>query len=354
MSNTLSRSSLCRSLILGVLAAIVSLAVTGVRICAVEPQASGSIETGVLTRKIEGLILDPDGKPAADATVVAWIAYAEKKSRSVLRSDQSGNFSYSFPDGPGVIHFIAYKEGLAPGFRQQPIEMLHQGDRRDGKLGRISRFTAIVVDNEGKPFRDSKIRVEGVAHVSSKTDGSQTTISSSYDWIRREILAGSPLEGLLETTTNADGSFVFTMLEEDCGLMLGAVSADGRGFRIRSRRHSTNSVHRGIEQEGFVIAEAGEKAELVAIPEARVSGRVVTSLPGVRVAGLKVSFQSPHVYPGMTNVSPEHVLTDADGRFSFTGLNEGSVNIFVGERAKRIGPIGQPRTFFLHPVRPHA
>jgi hypothetical protein len=31
----------------------------------------------------------------------------------------------------------------------------------------------------------------------------------------------------------------------------------------------------------------------------------------------------------MTNVSPEHVLTDADGRFQFNGLNEGSVNVFV-------------------------
>ena len=47
------------------------------------------------------------------------------------------------------------------------------------------------------------------------------------------------------------------------------------------------------------------------------------------MAGLKVSFQTPHVYPGMTNVSPEYVSTDADGRFQFNGLNEGSVNVFV-------------------------
>ncbi len=100
-------------------------------------------------------------------------------------------------------------------------------------------------------------------------------------------------------------------------------------FPDQVQRKPTDSVRRGVEQEGFIFAATGEKAELVTIPEARVSGRVVTSLPGVRVAGLKASFQTPHVYPGMTNVAPEHVLTDADGRFQFIGLNEGSVNVFV-------------------------
>jgi beta-lactamase regulating signal transducer with metallopeptidase domain len=328
MSNRLVRSSLWRSLILGVIAAIVSLAVTGVRIGAVEPQASGSSQRAP-SQKIEGLILDPDGKPAADATVVAWIAGAEKANRSVLRTGESGSFTYSFPGGPGVIHFLAYKEGFSPSFRQQAIETLKAADRLVGTLGRSGRFTAIVVDGAGRPLREAKIRVEGVAHVSSRTDGTTTTIGSSYDWIRREMLAGSPLEGFLETTTGADGSFVFTTLEQECGLMLGAISTDGRGLRIRSKRNPTDSIRRGVEQEGFIFAATGEKPELVAIPEARILGRVVTSLPGVRVSGLKASFQTPHVYPVMTNVSPEHVLTDADGRFHFDGLNEGSVNVFV-------------------------
>ena len=84
MSNTLSRSSMGRSLILGVLAAIVSLVVTGVRIRAVEPPCAGlsvsipedraSFEMPVITVEtdptIRGKVVDADGQPVAGATIL--------------------------------------------------------------------------------------------------------------------------------------------------------------------------------------------------------------------------------------------------------------------------------------------
>ncbi len=169
--NTLSGRSGRRSLFLGGLAVAAALGVTGMRVREIEPAArrqdaaragADSIGSRAPARKIEGLIRDPDGKPVAGAIVVAWIAGADKTSRAVIHTDREGNFTYSFPDGPGVVHFLAYKEGLSPSFRQEAIETLKTADRLVGTLGRSGRFSAIVVDGEGRPLREAKIRVEGV------------------------------------------------------------------------------------------------------------------------------------------------------------------------------------------------
>jgi protocatechuate 3,4-dioxygenase beta subunit len=82
---------------------------------------------------------------------------------------------------------------------------------------------------------------------------------------------------------------------------------------------------------GFVSAPPGETARLVAIPAARVSGRVVTKLPGVSVSGLGAYYQSSRssgTYRPTTNSEAE-VRTDAEGRFTFDGLGEGAINVVI-------------------------
>ena len=55
---------------------------------------------------------------------------------------------------------------------------------------------------------------------------------------------------------------------------------------------------------------------VVLVPEARLSGRVVSEVPGVAVSGLSVQ-----IWTG----SLDEVTTDAEGRFEARGLKAGRV-----------------------------
>ena len=85
----------------------------------------------------------------------------------------------------------------------------------------------------------------------------------------------------------------------------------------------TTDVHRNFEA-GYVTGSAKAPARLTLVPEARIAGRVVTRLPGVSTAGLKIGLQN-------TNQSQSfwrETRTDADGRFEMHGLPEGAGNLF--------------------------
>ena len=96
----------------------------------------------VSARRIEGLILDPDSKPVAGAIVVAAIAGTGKANHRVLRADSSGSFTWSIIEGQGWLdfgqewlYFVAYKEGLSPGFWDRPMAAIRTGERLELKLG---------------------------------------------------------------------------------------------------------------------------------------------------------------------------------------------------------------------------
>jgi hypothetical protein len=83
---------------------------------------------------------------------------------------------------------------------------------------------------------------------------------------------------------------------------------------------------------GLVAAPPGKAMQLVAYPAARVQGRIVTKLPGVSVSGVKVWFggSRPHDDdPPYTSNSGGITRTDADGRFTFDGLADGTINIYT-------------------------
>jgi uncharacterized GH25 family protein len=338
MPRNVSQTCDFRALLLGSFIAAGQLGVVGgwVRAIAVQvnqeskaPATTVSNPTTASPGRIEGRIFEPDGKPVAGAFVVVVFGRTGKSNHQVLRTESSGSFTYSIPAREEWLYFVAHKDGFSPAFWDRPIAAGRAGDPLERKLGTSGPFSARLVNSAGKPIVGAKIRVEGLAHVSQTKDGDRTYVTTWYDRVRREILAGSPLERLFEATTDTDGSFDFAALERESALMLGATSVDGHKFRIRTKIAANESTRRGLEEEGFVTAAPGEKATLAAVPEALVAGRVVTKLPGVSVAGLTASFQTTTAYRAMTSFAANNVLTDTQGRFSFEGLNDGSVNVFV-------------------------
>ena len=162
--------------------------------------------------------------------------------------------------------------------------------------------------------------------------GGGSTVSTSFMHVRREIIDDSPLETIFETVTNPDGSFTLEAVGPESWLRLGVTAADGKAMRVKAEQDATNGISAMLTESGFVEATPDKRVRLVAIPAARVKGRVATKLPGMRVAELTVSYQGSRAPGGgnhIANLGAQNIPVGDDGRFVLDGLNEGTINVFV-------------------------
>ena len=238
MLRTLSQRSARRSLILGSLAVAVALGLTGVRVRAVETQVKQEKNAAVTTqskaapkrsRKIEGVILDPDGKPVIGATVVGGIDETGNRNHQVFQTDQNGRFEWSIPERPVLIYFVAYKKGFSPAFWVEWMTTDLRGDHVESKLGKPQAYAAVLVDNQGSPIPGANVQVEMI-------DWASESGSMSFFYVRRDVLGGSPVEGLFTATTALDGSFVLSELGPVSGVKLAVTTGDGRRFVVRPEK----------------------------------------------------------------------------------------------------------------------
>ena len=164
-------------------------------------------------------------------------------------------------------------------------------------------------------------------------------MGAGFTYFRRAVLEGCPLERLFVTKTDGHGAFSFDCLPPDAWPRLAVTTADGRHHRVRTS-HAGNEPNGGMMEEmGFVPMPGGHASRLVVYPAARVQGRVVTRLPGVSVSGLKVMYQSSRPRQDRPSHDPNFgatVITDAEGRFVFDDLNEGTINVFVMEPGENV------------------
>jgi hypothetical protein len=356
MLSTLSRPSAGRSVLLGSLAVATALVLSGLRVRAgsdatTEPQERTEAATErpkraepptpptppapVVAQQVpgefQGVVLDSGGHPVPGATIVAGCADTGRSGHQVITTDAQGRFTWRLPSGTEQFCLVAHKDGFAPSSLSAPASALVDPHDLKLRLGPPTPFAAVLVDRDGRPVAGATVRVEMIAHASEQKDGERTSISVGFTPIRREVIGGSPVEGLFVTTTDASGAFSFRAIGPGSGLELGVTAADGRALRVQARSGVAGLTRRTMEDQGFVTAPPGETARLVAVPAARVAGRVVTKLPGVRVSGLMANFQESHppgAYRAASNFGVQ-VQTDADGRFTFDGLNEGTINVFV-------------------------
>jgi hypothetical protein len=265
----------------------------------VEPDHSGSLA---------GVVRDSEGSPVAGATVVAG-AFTDQPNHRVAVTGADGRFAFQSKQGDGKLAYVlAYKEGLAPASKF--LSGGANGSPSDDTVitpAKAERFVGAVRDRGGAPIARATVRIRYMRGPKGRDDRNP---------IFENVLEGTSLESLFRTTTDEQGGFRFPAVPPPHRVVL-AVSANGMG--------ELSSEVPGDYEAGYISGTAARPARLTMEPEARIKGRVVTELPGVGVAGLKVALQS-------TNDSARFwrtTRTDAAGRFELRGLPEGGGNIFL-------------------------
>ena len=162
--------------------------------------------------------------------------------------------------------------------------------------GTIEPFSAVLFDEAGHPVADARVRIQMFAHSSTspRDSSGRRTTSTSYNYVRREVIDGSPLENLFETTTDPNGAFTLSASRSNTWLKLDAIDGarcrDARSGGQRGPGHRRDK-HGRIRFRRLRLREKQLTSSRFLV---RVAGRVTTKLPGVRVEGLGVLYQDSH------------------------------------------------------------
>lgn len=257
---------------------------------------------------VAGIVRDETGRPVIGATVIAG-AFTMTHNHVVGATGADGRFSLRpEKDGKALGYVLVYKEGLAPaskfgsGFEKRTP---------DGALEIVllpaETFAGKVQDADGHPVAGARVRIRYMRGKGGKYD---------HNPILENVLAGTPLESLFNAKTDKQGRFQFPAVPAPSRVVLG-VSAEGMA--------DLSTEVPGDYDAGYISGSAAKPAVLTMEREARVTGRLVTKLPGVSVVGLKVALQSTDNSMQFWRDTP----TDAEGRFEMRGLPEGGGNVWV-------------------------
>ncbi len=284
-------------------------------------------------RPVTGVVQDGDGKPIANATVVVGLLDTGTPNHHVLKTDNEGRFSWTPPPGEVSVYLCAHKAGWSTtGTSHWTGEKGRVGELKL-RLVKPERHAATLVNSSGKPVAGATVRLEMAALAFENKQAGRTVVGVSFVYFRREVLAGSPLERLIVTKTDDHGTFSFDSLPPNAWPRFAVITADGKHMRTKAHIEAGGYNDRMLQEMGFVPA-TGPDTKLSTIAAARLQGRVTTKLPSLKVAGLKVMYQSSRPRGGRSpHVSnfEQTVITDAGGRFAFDDLNEGTINILVDE-----------------------
>jgi hypothetical protein len=318
-------------------------------VIAVQPEMAPD-EVGI---SVTGIVRDPQGRPLGNSVVVA--AFTPLRfdlppvvGRQVVKAGPDGRFRITLVGHEAIVPqsrltFCAYKEPFSPISlnkllskpdlppppkvdRAKTKEVRTDSVRRveptplagdvELVLGAAAPFVGTVKDQAGRPIEGASVRFATIRREAP--DGTVTEVFPP----REEFIRGTPLEPLYLIKSDKAGKFRFPALPPGSRLLL-LVEANGMAD-VRTRPFGSGQ---GDPLEGYLAGTEERPAEIVLEPEAKVTGRVVTKLPGVKTSGLKVFVQDTDASRTHKNRKPAR--TDADGRFILTGLDETTVNIFL-------------------------
>ena len=236
--------------------------------------------------RFEGVVLDPDGHPVAGAVVVAGSEDTGRPNHQVFTTDRRG-----------PVH-LADSRPARIGFASSPIKRAWR--RRSGRVG-CPASNAVTMSSAGstspsrsrpvwstKPAGRSPERGSG-SRCSAIAAHPEDGVGNSID--HHDLLPG-PARGhhrqpasrdSSSATTDRDGSFTFPRPRAGPWLKLGVTAAGGRELRVRAEKAAHGLIPTMLAGSGIRHApRLATRHRLVALPAARVAGRVITKLPGVR------------------------------------------------------------------------
>ncbi len=261
-------------------------------------------------RSMAGVVLNADRRPVAGATVVGGF-FSERQSHLVTTSGPDGRFAFEATKEVEKLNYaLAYKAGHAPAgklliaWQDRPLP----GDV-ELVLQKPEACVGVVQDRDGRPIAGASVRVRYMRGGPGK-NGKREQYFALLN-----VLHGSPLESLLVTTTDKQGKFRFAAVPAPQAVVLNAV-AEGMA--------DLSTEVPGDIDAGYISGTEAKPARLTMEPEARVVGKIVTSMPGVSVAGIKVGLQSTRG----SAMFWRDAVTDAEGRFEMRALPEGGANVF--------------------------
>ena len=298
---------------LAAIVAALALAIGGARVRAIEPdapqqpakaEAAAPIQVKAPATSFAVVVKDEEGRPIEGATVVAGIIENET-GRDVTLARTGANGSARFDREPKPeVWVVAYKEGHSFTCRNlfDPMGAIPT----PLVLPRPRSLSGTVEDGEGRPIEGAEVRVEAARNAPKRMFYFAPALGS--------IVRTTPIERAVLARSDRRGSFRFDSLPDEAGISL-KTSAEGK---------ATTRTLRASDSAG-----AGAPSRIVLAPEARVTGRVVSAVPGVGVAGRSVTLQG--VFEGSSANLSGKATTDAEGRFEIRGLAAGRANVLLDD-----------------------
>ncbi len=289
-----------------VAAAAALLAVGGFAVRAVAPDdpAPPNVPAGV-----GGIVIDGDGHPVEAASVVCGATRAAMKPL-VARTGADGRFEFTPPvkDGqPEYLWVLAGKNGYAPAGAGRAYASRPDAANRSLRLTLhpAGAIAGVVQDSDGKPVVGARVQF-----------GTVTRRPGAVSWSApppAEVCIDTPVEPFYVARSDAMGRFSFSTVPADKELF----------FRATAPGMADLDTANDWVMNDSCAKPGGPPVTLVLDKGAGIRGRVVSRVPGVSAAGLRI---------GLQGVEPWSVWkdarTDAAGRFTLTGMGKWKVNVF--------------------------
>ncbi|MGD0463193.1 MAG: hypothetical protein ABSB74_11975 [Tepidisphaeraceae bacterium] len=128
---------------------------------------------------VEGVVLDPQGSPAAGASVGIGQQRGSSNAIPAQNTDASGHFSYQFDPGQQVILTIQAR-GCAPEMRQ--FMMGQQNQSLTIQLSKPHRISGKIVNASGKPVRDAYVNLQNWRGFHTIDGNFRTDSGGNFHW----------------------------------------------------------------------------------------------------------------------------------------------------------------------------
>lgn len=309
----------------------------------IQPAGDGLVEVALPPREehameLKGVVLDPEGKPVAGATVVvedAGNGPLPGHLRASLTTDDRGRYSWKVDPSVSLVCVLARAPGFvsavgSDSWATNPRFNAETGRDFNVRLDRPGDFGGVLVDRDGRPMAGARIRATRAQFFQAAGDhGTAHRIRLPMP----DDPQGPHAPGRLPVvaTTAVDGSFHFSesLPNTETTLWLEITDGQGRPVTVRPARINTQGDPAPLNAAVF---RPGDRPTLAAVPASWIEGRVSTDIPGLDLSQLSVEAVGREPRSDAFSVHPRglnRVPVRADGRYRIGPVAPATVDLVL-------------------------